>query len=142
MNGNILVLSQLINCVVASAAEAEYATIFINGQKGMRIRTILQDMGYPQQSTIIYTDNQCASGLANKSINMKRSKALDMRFHWTQDKVNLETYKVTWQQGKDNAADYLTKSHPLTHHKAIRARYLDVEYEQRNSPLSSKGVLN
>jgi hypothetical protein len=99
-------------------------------------------MGYQQQSTIIYTDNQCAEGLANKTINMKRSKAMGMRFHWTQDKVKQGTYKVTWQQGKGNAADYFTKSHPPTHHKSMRSKYLDVGYEQKNSPLSSKGVLN
>ena len=94
LNGNILVLSQLIDCVVASAAEAEYAALFINGQEGIRIRATLTDLGYPQDCTPIYTDNQCAEGLANKSINMKRSKAMDMRYHWTQDKVSQHTYSV------------------------------------------------
>jgi hypothetical protein len=72
---------------------------------------------------------------------MKRSKAMDMRFHWTQDKVTQGTYSVTWKQGKGNAADYFTKSHPPAHHKAIRSTYLDVQYERDHLPPSSKGVL-
>ena len=127
--------------MVASAAEAEYAALFMNGQEGIRIRATLADLGYPQECTPIYTDNQCAEGLANRSINMKRSKAMDMRYHWTQDKVAQRTYSVTWKQGKDNAADYFTKSHPAAHHKVMREKYLDVKYEQEHLPASSKGVL-
>ena len=130
-----------MSSVVASAAEAEYAALFINGQEGIRIRATLADLGYPQVCTPIYTDNQCAEGLANRSINMKRSKAMDMRYHWTQDKVAQRTYSVTWKEGKDNAADYFSKSHPATHHKVMRAKYLDVKYEQDHLPASSKGVL-
>ena len=141
LNGSILVQSQLIDCVVASAAEAEYAALFINGQEGIRLRATLTDLGYPQECTPMFTDNKCAEGLANRSINMKRSKAMDMRYHWTQDQVAQRTYSVAWKEGKDNAADYFTKSHPAAHHKAMRARYLNVKYEQDHLPASSKGVL-
>jgi hypothetical protein len=141
MNGNVLVQSQLIDCVVASAAEAEYAALFLNAQEGIRIRNTLTDLGYPQACTPMFTDNKCAEGLSNQSINMKRSKAMDMRFHWVKDKVKQGTYSVTWKQGRDNAADYFTKSHPPAHHKAKRSTYLDVQYEQDHLPASSKGVL-
>jgi hypothetical protein len=51
------------------------------------LRTILADLGYPQPPTTILCDNTTAIGLANDNIKMKRSKAIDMRFHWIRDCV-------------------------------------------------------
>ncbi len=42
---------------------------------------------YPQPPTTILCDNITAIGLANDNIKMKRSKAIDMRFHWIRDRV-------------------------------------------------------
>ena len=81
MNGNVLIQSRLIDCVVASAAEAEYAALFLNAQEGMTLRNTLTDLGHPQACTPMFTDNKCADGFANQSMNMKRSKVMDMRFH-------------------------------------------------------------
>ena len=55
----------------------------MNGQEVIRLRATLTDLGYPQDCTPIFTDNECAEGLANRSINMKKSNAMDMGYHWT-----------------------------------------------------------
>ena len=81
VNGNILVTSKLIDCVVASAAEAEYAACFMAGQEALRIKLTLEDMGYPKNQIPIYTDNQCGAGIANMTVNLKNAKTMDMRFH-------------------------------------------------------------
>ena len=52
---------------------------------------------------------------------MKKSKAWDMQLHWLQDKENQRFFKVFWDKGKNNGADYFTKHHPTVHHRQIRA---------------------
>jgi len=93
-NGAILCVSSLISCVVASAAEAEYAALFMNAQHGAILRTTLEDMDCKQQVTPIYTDNKCAEGIANESITLQKSKSMDMRFHWVRDRVRQQQFQV------------------------------------------------
>ena len=45
-----------------SAAEAEYAPLFILAQEGECLQRILDNLGYPQAPTLILCDNQCAVG--------------------------------------------------------------------------------
>jgi hypothetical protein len=60
----------------------EYAALFAGAQQAASLRTILSDLDYPQAPTIIMCDNTCAIGIATDIIQQKRSKAIDMRFHW------------------------------------------------------------
>jgi len=138
-NGAILCVSSLIDCVVASAAEAEYAALFMNAQQGAIIRATLEDMGCKQEVTPIYTDNKCAEGIANETITLQKSKSMDMRFHWVRDRVRQQQFQVIWREGLDNIADYFTKTHPTAHYKMKRDLYvLTPTKEEFNS---SKGVL-
>jgi hypothetical protein len=140
VNGNLLVTSKLIDCVVASAAEAEYAACFMAGQEAMRIKLTLEDMGYIQDQIPIYTDNQCAAGIANMTVYLKKAKTMDMRFHWIRDKVRTKIFSVTWHPGKDNRADYFTKMHPTSHHLEMRRLYVG---NNKSLPgQSSRGVLD
>ena len=96
INGAIHVFSSIIPCVVASAGEAEYAALFATGQHAASLRTTLADMGYPQPSTTIMCDNTSAIGIATDSIKQKRSKAVDMRFHWIRDRVRQAQFTITY----------------------------------------------
>ncbi len=64
----------MISCVVASAAEAELAAGFQQAQLAVRLRHTLQDLGYPQQPTLLLIDNTVAIGLANNTMNKKDPK--------------------------------------------------------------------
>lgn len=75
INGAVEHLSVIIPTVVSSAAEAEYAALFINGREGTSHRTTLEDLGYPQPPTTIICDNTTAQGIATKTMKQKRSKA-------------------------------------------------------------------
>jgi hypothetical protein len=104
---------------VASAAEAEYASAFLNAQKGEWIRTILSELGYPQPPTLLMGDNKCATGLANDSIKIKRSKSIDMRFHWVRDRIRQGHFDAVWRPGSHNLADFFTKALPVYQHQAL-----------------------
>jgi hypothetical protein len=56
-NGAILTVGKTIRNVMTSAAEAETAGAFGNGQEIIAIRILLQALGHPQLATPLKTDN-------------------------------------------------------------------------------------
>ena len=98
----------------------------------------MADLGYPQTETEIFCDNLCAVGIANNTFNLKRTKTIDMRYHWIRDQVEMKVFKITWKAGKLNLADFFTKAHPVKHHLSIRWKYVLM---QRSNTASSEGVL-
>jgi hypothetical protein len=135
INGAVLVTSKVIKETVSSAAEAELAALFHNGQDAYSLRVALEEMNHPQPPTPIQTDNSTAAGLANDSIKQKRSKAMSMRWFWIRDKVHDNIFNVYWNSGKTNRADYFSKQHPTKHHIEMRPLYLHVP-QQANTGLS------
>jgi hypothetical protein len=119
VNGSISAFSKIIDVVVASVGEGEYAGVFINTQAGEYLRTILEALGHRQPPTIIYCDNECAVGLANDTVKMKRSKSIDMRFHWIRDRIKQGHFVVTWIAGANNLADFFTKALPVHTHQSL-----------------------
>jgi len=124
INGMVEYISTVIPTVCSSVAEAEYAALFLTGRAITNIRTILEDLGYPQKTTNIICDNSCAVGIANGTVKQKRSKAIDMRYHWIRDQVSQGKFTVSWAEGATNLADYFTKAHPIHHYVAMRRTYV------------------
>jgi hypothetical protein len=112
-NGPVTYASKIINSVRASAAEAELAAAFLAAQKATQHRNLLAEWGYPQPPTLLRVDNTLALGLANGSINAKRSKSMDMRFFWLIDRVQQGQFcVVAHTAGKYNFSDHFTKTLP------------------------------
>ena len=124
LNGMIDTLCKLIDVVVASAAEAELGALFFNAKMATETRYMLEDFGFPQPPTPIECDNQCAVGIANSDVKLKRSRAMDVRFHWIADRVRQGQFVITWQKGSQNLADYFTKVHPAMHHRENRVHFV------------------
>jgi hypothetical protein len=141
-NGAIEVVSTIIPSVVASAAEAEFAALFLNGMTAEMLRTTLADMGYPQGATPIFVDNQCAVGLANDTLKQKRAKGFDLRYNWTKDRIKQKHLDVLWAPGVTNLADYFTKAFPTQHHREIRTKYVSDTVNQNGTVYAPKGVLD
>jgi len=109
---------------MSSAAEAELGALFINAKEVVHLRHILEEMGHPQPRTPIQTDNTTAEGVINNKIQPKRTKAMDMRFHWLRDREAQGQFNVYWRPGNTNLADYFTKHHAPAHHANVRAEFL------------------
>jgi hypothetical protein len=120
LNGSILNVSSVIKNVVASAAESEVGACFQNAQSGAPLRVTLTELGHTQPSTPLRTDNSTAFGILNETIKQKRSKAMDMRYHWLTDRVLQKKIDVYWWPGRDNLGNYHTKHHSAQHHKMRR----------------------
>ena len=124
INGAIDYISLVIPTVCSSAAEAEYAALFLVGREATYARHILEDLGHPQGIITIICDNSCAVGIANDEVKQKRSKAIDMRYHWIRDQVRQQKFTVVWEKGSTNLADYFTKAHPVAHYVSMRRTYV------------------
>jgi hypothetical protein len=105
---------------VASAAESEVGACFQNAQTTAPLRTTLLELGHKQPATPFRTDNSTAYGILNETIEQKRSKSMDMKYYWLQDRVPQKQFDVYWRPGKDNLGDYHTKHHPAQHHQDMR----------------------
>ena len=123
-NGAILNIAHVIKHVMSSATEAELAALYIMAREAVYIRIILEEMGHKQPPTPIQTDNAMADAVINGKITPKRTKAMDMRFHWLRDRECQQQFKFYWRPGKTNYADYWTKHHSAAHHVNIRPEFL------------------
>eukprot|EP00804_Cyclotella_cryptica_P018370 CCRYP_015487-RA/>CCRYP_015487-RA protein AED:0.13 eAED:0.11 QI:0/0/0/1/0/0.5/2/0/1281 len=124
-NGAIHNVAEIIKAVMSSAAEAEMGALYINARKAVEERQILEEMGHPQPPTPIQTDNSTAEGIINSRVQPKRTKAMDMRFHWLRDRaVNQQQFRFYWRPGTLNLADYFTKHHPPAHHRNVRSDFI------------------
>ena len=132
INGAILVNSAVLSVVAAAVSEAEYGACFHNGQTGVWLRTILETMGYRQPITTIQCDNACAVGLANDTLKEKKSKSIDMNFHWIRDRVKQRQFNVFWREGALNLADFFTKPLPVHEHQRIMHKLIRVENDPDN----------
>ena len=70
------------------------------------------------------TDNSTANGFIRGTIKQNKTKAIDMRFYWLKDRQEQQQFDIHWAPGQVNLADYFTKHHPPTHHRALRPIYL------------------
>jgi hypothetical protein len=123
-NGALLTKSTIMKNVMSSAADAETGALFENTTNAVPLRNTLKEMGHPQPPTPVQVDNSTTNGFANKQIKQQRSKAMDMRYYWVQDRVAQKQFHVYWRPGPTNRADYHTKHHPPAHHRKERSRYL------------------
>ena len=72
INGSILYLTTIIKNVMASAAKAEIAALFLNARLAIPLRTALIEIGHPQPATKIRTDNNTADGFVNGTIKQNK----------------------------------------------------------------------
>ncbi len=78
-----------------------------------------------QPPTPIQTDNWTADSIVNLRVQPKRTKAMDMHFHWLRDRgVNQKQFKFYWRPGSLMRADYRTKHHSPSHHRHMRNEIL------------------
>jgi hypothetical protein len=109
---------------MSSAAETEVGSIFSNAKEAAPLRVMLEEMGHRQPPTPIQTENSTAYGILNNKLNEKSLKAMDMRFYWVRGWIAQKQYRVYWEPGGENLADYFTKHHSPTHHKEMRRQYV------------------
>eukprot|EP00804_Cyclotella_cryptica_P015472 CCRYP_003526-RA/>CCRYP_003526-RA protein AED:0.38 eAED:0.38 QI:0/-1/0/1/-1/0/1/0/80 len=79
---------------MSSAAEAELGALYINAREAIPIRHLLTELGHAQPPTPIQIDNSTALGVITNTIQPKRTKARDMRFHWLRCRTNQKQFRT------------------------------------------------
>ena len=67
---------------MSSAAEAEPGGLYFNAREAVPIRKTLEELGHKQPHTSMQIDNSTVMGVVSNKIQPKRTKVMDMRFHW------------------------------------------------------------
>ena len=119
-NGPVLSIAAILKSVYGSAAEAELAALFKCAQEMVPLRNSLNEMGWPQSPSPIQVDNSTAVGYVNNTITPRRLRSLEMRINWLKCRESQEQFRIFWDKGSHNLADYHTKHHPPEYHLAHR----------------------
>ena len=77
--------------------------------------------------------------IANNTIEPKRTKSIDMQFHWLRDRVQLQEFIVIWRKGIYNLADFFTKPLSVKDHQSVM--HLLVRVPSSSPALHSRRVL-
>ena len=115
----VLVVCKIMCKIMASAAQAKYDTIFVNSQTAVPICTTLTEIGWKQGPTAIQVDNSTLVGITTNEFRQNKSKSMDIRFYWINDRIEQGQFRAFWRPVPENLGDYHSKHHPSKHHIAV-----------------------
>lgn len=101
--------SQRQSVVAQSTTEAEYIALAFGTKEALWIKYFLDELGLAQKSIVINVDNQSAIKLAKNSEFHKKTKHIDVRFHFIKDECNKGNIVVKYVESSNQLADIFTK---------------------------------
>ena len=101
--------------VSISSTEAEYVALSNSAQEAIWLRSLLQELGYRQQTTILYNDNLSSHQIVKGSTS-SRSKHIDVRHHFIRDHVSKKQLEIKYLSTTELPADMFTKAVCKTQH--------------------------
>ena len=121
--GPIAWLSRKQTVVATSTTDAEYVAAHDCAKEIVWTRRLLADIGCSQQEpTTLFCDNAAAQKLIDNPVYHRRTKHIDVKFHYTRDLVKNSELEVAHVCSELQLADIFTK--PLTKDKFEKNRML------------------
>ena len=123
-NGPLISWSSRKQRIVAlSSSEAEYVAMTEAMKEANFLRQLLADMtGSERQVVRLYADNQSAIKLAENPCHHKKSKHIDIRYHFIRQEIADGIVNVKYIPTNDNVADMFTK--PLSKTKILNFKMI------------------
>lgn len=116
--------------VSLSTMEAEYIALSEVSKEVIYLKRLLNHMQFyrfVENPVCVLCDNQSAIELAKNAVYHKRSKHIDIRFHFTRELVEKNEIKIVYLRTDSMLADILTKALPkIKHERAIEMLNLRV----------------
>ena len=108
--------SKLQSIVALSTCEAEYVAMCEAGKEAVWLGYLLAELGFRKRSTpvTLYADNQGSIALSNNPEFHRRTKHIDVRFHWIREAVSMKQLQIIYIPTAEMAADGLTKALPAS----------------------------
>eukprot|EP00795_Rhopilema_esculentum_P007133 gene7133-biopygen8536 len=108
--GAISWLSQKQSTVALSTVEAEYIALSKAAQEVVWLKQLFREIGDNVQPITIMEDNQGAISMTKNPVGHKRTKHIDIRYHFVREQVEKGTLLLKYCNTKEMLADLLTKS--------------------------------
>lgn len=112
-NGIVTWASQRQKLVSLSTTESEYIAAATASREAVWLRTLLTGMGHRcDEPTILYIDNQSTIRLVRNPEFHKRTKHIDVKYHYIREKVENPEISVAFVPTETQLADIFTKALP------------------------------
>ncbi|CAM9467817.1 unnamed protein product, partial [Phaeothamnion confervicola] len=103
--------SRLQTTVALSSTEAEYMAACAAAQEAIHLRQLLKDLHQQQRrATTIYEDNQGCIALGNNPVFHRRTKHIDIRYHFVRERIASKEIALTYIPTGEQLADMMTKN--------------------------------
>ena len=94
------------------STEAEYMALSDTAWQIMWIKSLLGELGYDLKHIPVNADNQGLIFIGSNPIQERRTKHIDIRYHYIRECIENEDISV-FIEGKENPADMFTKNLPV-----------------------------
>ena len=102
--------SRVQKTVALSSTEAEYMVLSDCSRQVVWMHTLLGELSYHLSALPICGDNQGLIFIASNPVTEKRSKHINIRYHYIREVINRGLTEVYFINGDNNPADLLTKN--------------------------------
>ena len=109
-NGIFSWISHTQKTVALSSTEAEYMALSDCSCQVVWVKTLLKEIEFNLNTIPIYGDNQGSIFITSNPVTEKRSKHIDIHYHYIQDVIAEGHVEVYFIDGDNNPADMLTKN--------------------------------
>lgn len=110
-SGLIAWSSQGHKCIAQSTTEAEYIAACMATKEAIWLRRLLQSIGYTQADpTPLFGDNQSAIRLVKNPEYHKRTKHIDIQYHFMREKYEHREIDISYVSTDQQLADIMTKA--------------------------------
>ncbi|XP_071628360.1 uncharacterized protein [Temnothorax longispinosus] len=96
-------------CVAVSTTEAEYVSAAAAARKNVWVMRLLRELDVSVSENILYIDNQSALRLVKNPEFHKRSKHIDVKYHFVRDLYEKGEINVCYVKTEEQLADIFTK---------------------------------
>lgn len=109
-NGIFSWTSRRQRTVALASTEAEYMAVSDCSRQVVWIRSLLSELGYKLGPIPICADNQGSLFIAGNPVTERRSKHIDIRYHYIRECIAMKKVEVFFIEGSENPADMFTKN--------------------------------
>jgi hypothetical protein len=108
--GAISWTSRAQKTIALSSTEAEYMALSDCSRQVVWMHTLMGELGYVLKPVPICGDNQGSIFIASNPVTEKRSKHIDIRYHYIREVIERKFVELFFIEGEKNPADLLTKN--------------------------------
>lgn len=110
--------------VAQSTCEAELYAGAAAMNELLYLDGMLTELGFKFSTPVLYGDNQSMIQVCENGIRSKRTKHVDIKYHYITDTIKQDKIKLEWVSTEDQLADIFTKALDLDQFRSLRDRLM------------------